>query len=296
MQFFKENWTLVAAAVGTWLSRVENETLQKIVSLLTIFAILLGLLDWGVRKIRGMARKQKPGSTIPEKIAGTQKPFKAVNMLDNPIEPGEKIGNFVDKISKDLNGGKNMKKFFKWIWYNKEQLGSIMYSVAILAISQLVIWADLVAVILPWLPATGATAMKVGICVLSAGFTALTVRNVCVKYGLSSIDTIDAVLAEKAQAASNKLTSEQKKALKSDIETLQQTLAKNIAELAEHEKALAEITTLFTADSSLVPDYARKKAELSAHIARFTAVIANIETKIAEYKAKLAGKTEAPKA
>lgn len=296
MQFLKDYWAVAAATAGAWLSRIRNETLQKIVSLLTILVIVLGLLDWGVRKIRGRVRKQKPGGDILEKIEGTQKPFKTVNMLDNPIEPGEKIGNFVDKISKDLNGGKNMKKFFKWLWYNKEQLGSILYSAAIITLSQIVIWKDLLWVVLPILPATGSTVVKVAIGLLSVGFTVLTVRNVCVKYGLSSLDTIDKVLAEKAQAATNKLTTEQKKALKANITTLQQTLEKNKAELTEHEKTLAEITTLFTADSTLVPDYARKKAELNAHVAHVTAVIANIEAKIAEYKAQLDGKTEAPKA
>lgn len=296
MQFFKEYWALIAAAVGAWLTQISNETLQKIVSLLTILAITLGLLDWGARKVSGKVRKKKPGSTILEKIEGTQKPFKTVNMLNNPVEPGEKIGNFVDKISKDFNGGTTMKKFFKWVWYNKEQLGSIAYSAAILVLSQMAIWTDLIAAFLPMLPPTGVLAVEITICVLSVAFTALTVRNVCVKYGLSSLDTIDAELAKRAQEAQNKLTAEQKKQLKQYIATLQKTLGQAKADHDKAETELAEISTLYNADNSLVPDYARKKAELTAQISRAAAVIANVETKIAAYKAQLDGKIETPKA
>ena len=189
-----------------------------------------------------------------------------------------------------------MKKFFKWVWYNKEQLGSIAYSVAILALSQAAIWTDLVAAFLPMLPPTGVLVVEIAICLLSIGFTALTVRNVCVKYGLSSLDTIDKVLAEKAEVKANKLTAEQKKQLKKYIATLQKTLNQAKAEHDEAERELAEIATLYSADSTLVPDYARKKAELTTKINHAAAVIANVETKIAAYKAQLDGKIETPKA
>lgn len=184
-----------------------------------------------------------------------------------------------------------MKKFFKWTWYNKEQLFSIMYSVALMALSQLAIWTDAVSAFLPELSATGAVIVKASICVVSILFTALTVRNVCVTYGLSSLDTIDKVLAKKAEAAAEKLSPEQKKQFKSYIATLQATLAKEKAELVAFEKALAEIEALFNADSSLVKNYVGQKAELTGKIAQATDIIKNVEAKIAEYKAQLDGKT-----
>ena len=299
MQYVKEYWAVIAAAAGVWLSRVDNEVLAKIVNLLTILAILIGLIDWAVRRICGRRKKkqqQENGLQVLEMIESTQKPFKTVQMLEDPMRTGESIGNFVDKISKEFKGEATMKKFFKWFWYNKEQLGSILYNVAILALSQVAIWTDLVAAFLPMLPPAAVIAVKVTICVLSVAFTALTVRNVCVKYGLSSLDTIDKVLAERAESAMNKLTPEQKKTLKAYIATLQQTLAQTKAEREEAEKALAEITTLFNADNSLVTNYAQLSAELNAQIAQAQTVTANVEAKIADYKAQLAGKTLEPKA
>ena len=300
MHILKENWVLLVAALGAWFSRIENETLQKIFSLLSIFALVLGLLDWGFRKIRGKERKQKteqePGGNILEKIEGTQKPFKTVNMLENPTEPGEKVGNFVDKISKELKGETNMKKFIKWVWYNKEQLFSIMYSVAIIALTQMAIWTDLAARLLPALSPVAIIIVKVVAGILSLAFTALTVRNVCVPYGLSSLDTIDKELAKRAEAAASKLTPEQKKKLKSYISTLQNTLSQAKGNLTAAEKALAEVNALYDADNSLVTNYAQRKAELTEEVARFTDVIANVESKIAEYKAQLDGKNPTPKA
>lgn len=291
MKFLKEMWAVLITAAAAWLSRIDNQELSKIVNLLTILVILIGLTDWAFRRRRGAAEKKKQENRrqVLDTIEGTQQSFKTVNMLEDPMGTSEKIGNFVDKISKRIGEGK-MKKFFKWVWYNKEQLFAIAYNVALLALSQLAIWTDAVMALMPALPPAGAIAVKVIIGVLSVGFTALTVRNVCVKYGLSSLDTIDQVLAEKAAEAANKLTPEQKKTIKSYIATLQTTLDKARTDLATAEKALAEITALFNADSTLVANYSGRKAELAREIDRSNAVIANVEGKIAEYKAQLSGK------
>ena len=287
----KDMWAVIAAAAMAWLSRIDNEILNTVVNLLTITVILIGLTDWAVRKICGRkAKKQNGRSDVLGKIEGTQKPFKTVNMLDNPMGTSEAIGNFVDKISDNLKGGAKMKKFIKWVWYNKEQLFSILYSVALMALSQMAIWTGLVTAILPQLPTTAVVVIKAVICGLSLAFTALTVRNVCVTYGLSSLDTIDKVLNERAKDAANKLTPEQKKTIKSYITTLNSAATQAKNDLAAAEKALAELTTLFNADSSLVVNYSQRKTDLNRQIDNFKALIANVEKRIADYKAQLSGK------
>ena len=292
MQYFREMWAVIATAAMAWLSHVDNNALNTIVNLLTILVIIIGLIDWAVRRFGG-GRKKKgtDGPQVLEMIEHTQKPFKTVRLLDNPVQAGENIGKFVDKLSKRLKGGKPMKKFFKWMWYNKEQLFSILYSVALMALSQMAIWTDLVASFLPELSPTAVTITQVAICVVSVAATALTVRNICVTYGLSSLDTINKVLSERAEAAAGKMSPDQKKTLKSYIATLQNTLTQAKADIAVAEKALAEVETLFSADPSLVANYPSRKAELSNKIAQSKAVITNVEAKIADYKAKLDGKT-----
>lgn len=296
MSYIKEMWAVIAAAAMAWLSRIDNNTLNIIVNLLTITVILIGLIDWAVRRIRNTAKNRKPRRPVIDIVESTQKPFKTVNMLENPMETSEKIGSFVDRISREFKGGAKMKKFFKWAWYNKEQLFSIAYSIALLALSQMAIWTDLVASLLPALSPVAVIIVKIAVCVISLAFTALTVRNVCVTYGLSSLDTIDRVLAERAEAETRKLTPEQKKTLKAYISTLQNTLNQTRAELTEAEKALAEVTALYNADNTLVANYSQRKSELTAKVARCNAVIANVESKIADYKAKLDGKNVTPKA
>ena len=293
MNFFKEMWAVFVAAVMAWISRIDNNMLNKIVNLLTILIILIGLTDWFIRKIKSnrATKKKQDKRQVLDLIENTQKPFKTVNMLDNPMETSEKIGNLVDKISKKI-GGETMKKFFKWLWYNKEQLFSILYNIALMVLSQIAVWTDLVSAIMPVKSPTAVIIVKVIICALSIAFTALTVRNICVKYGLSSLDTIDKVLAERAEVAASKLTDEQKKTIKSYITTLQNTLSQAKTELTTAEKALAEITTLFNADNSLVADYSIRKAALDKKIAHSNAVISNVEAKIAEYKSQLDGKNK----
>lgn len=291
MIYFRDMWAVIATAAMAWLTRIDNNFLNIIVNLLTILVIVIGLVDWAVRRFAGEKKKKsEEGRRLLEMVENTQKPFKTVSLLDNPVQAGESIGKFVDKISTKLKGGSTMKKFFKWVWYNKEQLFSILYSILMMALSQVAVWTDLVSSLLPELEDTSLIIVQVAICAVSVLATALTVRNVCVTYGLSSIDTIDKVLEERAKAAANNMTADQKKTLKSYITTLQSTLDSTKAELAEKEKALAVVTTLFNADSTLVADYNMKKSELNSQIEKAKAVIANVEAKIAEYKAQLSGK------
>ena len=189
-----------------------------------------------------------------------------------------------------------MKKTFKWIWYNKEQLLSIVYNVILIVLANFLMWTDLLngffESFVGW---QGALIIKIVALVLSLMFTALTVRNICVKYGLSSLSTIDAELEKRAKIEASKLTPEQKKTLKGYINSLQSALATAKKELSTAEAALAEITALFNADNSLVRDYASRKVDLEKKINYNKSVVENIESKIAEYKSQLDGKQNAEK-
>ena len=184
-----------------------------------------------------------------------------------------------------------MKNFFKWLWYNKEQLLSIVFNVIAITIANILMFTGYFdGLIVSYAGTPTATALKVVAAVLGVLFTALTVRNVCVKYGLSSLDTIDKVLEERAQSAANKLTSEQKKTLKAYISALDSKLKDAQAELAKAEANLVELNALYNVDRGLVANYANKKADLEKVIAQTKTVIANVTSKITEYKAQLAGK------
>lgn len=189
-----------------------------------------------------------------------------------------------------------MKKTFKWIWYNKEQLLSIVYNVVIIVLTNFLMWTDLLNGFFEGLVgAQGILIIKIAALVLSLMFTALTVRNICVKYGLSSLSTIDAELEERAKKKASKLTPEQKKTLKGYINSLQSALATAKNELSTAEAALANMTALFNASNSLVKDYASRKAELEKKIDHNKGVVENIESKIAEYKSQLDGKQNTEK-
>lgn len=292
MNFLLELWTVFASTVLGWFSAINNDVLETIANLLTILILIIALVEWRARKKAGKATKSQEKTQEKRQVLGlienTQKPLKVVHMLDNPMEPGERLGNLVDSISKTI-GGNKMKKFFKWLWYNKEQLLSIVYNVIIIAFANLAMFTDALAGIV----GIGVMPLyaKIIVAVVSLAFTVLTVRNVVVKYGLSSLDTIDAHLAKKAEEAANKLTPEQKKALKSAISTLQTNVNKAITDKTSALKTLSEITALFNADSTLVPDYGAQKQALERDITKATATIDSLEVKIVEYKAQLSGKS-----
>lgn len=288
MNFLIELWSVIVGSVISWLGSVNNEYLSKISNLLTILVILIGLTDWAVRKLRHKKANKNQQNAL-DSIENTQKPFRAVNMLNNPMGTGEKIGVLIEDTTK-LLGGSKMKKFIKWVWYNKEQLLSIAYNVVVIALANFLMWSDLLnGVVESFVGAQGVLAVKIVAIVISVAFAALTVRNVCVTYGLSSLDTIDKVLADKAAAAEKALTPEQKKQYKAYIATLQTALEKAKAEVATAKTELEKITALYNADNSLVTDFVVKRATYEKKIAASEAVVANIEGKIAEYKAFLNG-------
>ena len=287
-----EFWTVFIKPVLNWLNGLDNHLLDVIVNLLTILVIVVGLTNWIVKKITKKKRDKSENGNVIDTVSKAQKSFRTVDMLENPTKTGEKIGDMVDIISHEI-GGKKMSKFFKWLWYNKEQMFSILYNVLLLVLSQIATFAGLIEVIFPTLAGTGLIIVKVIICVVSVAFTALTVRNVCVKYGLSSLDTIDTVLAERAAEAAKKLSPEQRKAIKANISTLQEVLNNTVAKLTEQKEALIKITALYEADPNLVHDFEGKKAVYVSNIAEYEKVKANVEAKINAYKTALNGvKTE----
>ncbi len=195
-----------------------------------------------------------------------------------------------------------MKKVFKWIWYNKEQLLSIFYNVVAIVLSNIVMWTDTLngyvetlAQVPVFAHIGGDMAVKATAVVLSIGFAILTIRNVCVKYGLSDLDTIDKVLAERAAKKQNKLTAEQKKEYKGLITLLKGELVKATNDVKTAETELANITKTYTADNSLVSDFVIKRQTYEKKIANSKANIISIEEKIAEYKAILNGTKSANK-
>lgn len=201
-----------------------------------------------------------------------------------------------------------LKNFFKWIWYNKEQLVSIIYNAVALIAANFVIWTDTIneyiapvalnthfSAFAGFIGVEALMLVKIISIVLSVAFAILTVRNICVKYGLSSLETIDKVLAERAEQKKNKLTSAQKKQYKEIIATLNTELKKVTTAEAEAEAELEKITNIYNADSSLVTDFVVKKQTLERNIAHDKATINNIKNKISECKEILNGTKSASK-
>jgi flagellar biogenesis protein FliO len=114
VSFLAEIWAVIVSTALTWFEHLDNASLDKIVSLLTILAISIGLVDWTLRKFRNRAeKKEKRRNDIISAIEGIPKPFKAVDMLENPMGAGEKIGSTIEKITERFKQMK-IKKFFKF--------------------------------------------------------------------------------------------------------------------------------------------------------------------------------------
>ena len=286
-------WIIIVSSCLSWLSRIENNTLSKIANLLTILVISIGLIDWILRKMKCKSQKEIRRQEILSALENSQKPFRVVNMLEEPMGTSEKIGTIIEKTLNFIGGKTKMKKFFKWVWYNKEQLLSILYNVVLVGLANFVLLTDALDGVI------GVEAMplwvKICVAVVSLALTALTVRNVVVKYGLSSLTTIDNILKEKAEASARKLTPEQKEQYKVYLNVLYASLNNKKDELKKCTTELATITALFEADNLLVPNFVSTKTELESTIKSCETTIENINGKIDIYKGILSGKTRLEK-
>lgn len=223
-------------------------------------------------------------------VRKAHKSFRTLDLLENPESAGNQLGDVLYHTALEVKRMTKVKKFFKWVWYNKEQLGSIAFSAILYAATiYLTVWGELGATVIAWFPDnwTAINIVRVAIAAVAFLLTVLTIRNTCVKYGLSSLKTIDAVLTERAEAAAKRLPPEAKKEVKQALGVLK-------AQLQTLESRLYEITTEFNkvkclhdAVASMVPDYAAKAAAFDKEKAQLDASIATLKAKIEELAGSL---------
>lgn len=289
--------------------------MSKIVNLLTIAVLIIGLLDYMVRRLirNRHEKKQKQNAETSDNefeigleaelqamleppetteqdpnndnvihaITKTQKSFRTLELLENPTSAGEHLGAALCTVASEVKGMK-FKNFFKWLWYNKEQMGSILFNALVLVASQYLIWTKQITDIFH-VQGRALIAVEIVIGVVAVLGTALTIRNTCVKYGLSSLATVDEVLAKRAEEAAKRLTPEQKKTIKANIDILTEKLNTFRAELDEKTAAYEKIKCLHDADTSLVENYEAETAQYNKVKLSLEKVIATLETKIKEY-------------
>ena len=311
MHKLSQTWALAMGVFFQFLGAISNDILSKLVNLLTIAVLMIGLLDYLIRRLIKSKREKKqsveslmddeleldiedeppalsePSETNPTNdnvihaITKTQKSFRTLELLENPTSAGEHLGAALCTVASEVKGMK-FKNFFKWLWYNKEQMGSILFNALVLIASQYLIWTKQITDIFH-VEGRALLVLEIVIGVVAVLGTALTIRNTCVKYGLSSLATIDNVLAERAEEAAKQLTPEQRKTIKANIGVLSEKLNTFKNELAEKTAAYEKIKCLHDADASLVEGYEAETAQYNKLKLSLEKVIATLETKIKEY-------------
>ena len=127
MHKLSETWALAVGVFLQFFSYFNNEVLTKIVNLLTIAVLVIGLLDYFIRRLIRRRSKnksseeqedKKPQKTI-DTIKKTQKSFRTLELLENPLSAGKKLGAVIYHTALEVKHMK-IKNFFKWLWYNKE--------------------------------------------------------------------------------------------------------------------------------------------------------------------------------
>ena len=305
VQKLSDTWALSVGVVLQFFTAINNEILSGIINILTITVLLVGLIDYFVRKIRrrrkdeencedeevsattkkAKEKRKEKARIFTKTVRKAHKSFRTLDLLEKPESAGNHLGDTIYHVALEVKRMEKMKKFFKWVWYNKEQLGSIAFSAIVYAVTiYLTCMGELSGLLWSRMGdnLTKIYIVKGVVMGVAALLTILTIRNTCVKYGLSSLGTIDRVLAEKAEAAAQKLSPEAKKLIKQNLAVLNNQLRTLKARLSEISGEYNKIKCLHDTVASLVPDYATKAAAYEKESASLTEQITTLEAKIKE--------------
>lgn len=194
------------------------------ISLLTFFKVIL-------------AKKKAKG--ISDKLAMQQKSVKTINTALHPEQVGEELGN---AILFTINGGKKMKEklkaFFKVIYGNKFTTLSLLLNILYTGLAQYLLYSDTLKDF-PFF-----VEHKIICIIVATSISALWLILELVKdfkqLGFESLSELNEKWAERKEAKANKLTKEQRKLVKGEIDNLDTKIAEVLGYINEAEKRVKE--------------------------------------------------------
>lgn len=247
--FLKDYWNLYAPPIIStliaWLVDWNAGQMQTINQYIGVTISLICVLT--MFKFLIFPNKKK---NIVEQAVSSQK---SVRNMETGINPVGKIDETIVLIETGVKGGKKtmekIKKFFKWIWYYKEQLIGLIEPLLYATLVVYMYICDKFGFILNYLPDTMAVKISVKVIfgVLSAVFIFYTIRNQVKWVGVGSVATATEYLnkiIEKITSGST-LSDKTKTKIKEILKQLSKSLKNAEVELEKckiaYNKAVDEV-------------------------------------------------------
>lgn len=240
----KKNWNLwigLLVAIGVaWFNGYDKSKMDSFSSFLILLVTIVGFLSF----LKTLTTTKKGGANDCD-LASQKTRVSTIEIASNPYENGKEIARNVATTIEILKEGKAMskvKKFFKWLYFNKCTITNIIVSIVCVAfVNFMSLWGYLdryqVFQANPIL-------FKIIIGVGGILWTVLSIFCSINKLGAENLSEIDARLQAKANEKLSRLTPEQKKFVKENIKELQQALNQLKLEYDSAMKTVQSYTVL----------------------------------------------------
>ena len=213
----------------SFLSHWENEIIQTIYSTLILIFLLIGFL----KVLKSPNKENESNNQIRNKdnninlidlVVNQQKPFKAIELSQNPTQGGEELGEI---FLETMKGGKKkmekIKDFFKRVWGNKFTILSIVFSLFCVFACEYLYFADYF-LRFDWVE-NNQVVLNYVLPIVGIAYIVLNVFTTITKYGWENLKELQEKAYKKALEKASQLTKEQKAIVKNQMKEVKEQLS-----------------------------------------------------------------------
>lgn len=224
----------------------------------------------GIKELKSNRKNKK--ALINAKAKST------IDLASDPVGQAKKIVNYKKGIDKIM---KKVKEFFKWLWYNKLEIGDILFTLLMAfginyALFNEYIYSRFsVLESQKWIKWLGLLATLI--------YTFIDVWATISRLGINSLEEIDELIEAKNEKKLKQLPTSTKKLVKEKLSTFENELISNKRKLKDVEKAIVDLESILKLNIGSQEDMTKYTA-LQNEKSYLDNAIANIEQEITKYQ------------
>lgn len=283
----KKNWNLwvgLLVAIGVaWYNGYDKSKMDNFSSFLILLVTIVGFLSFLKTLTTTKSKELMESNTTSQKTRVSY-----IEVASNPYKQGQNLAKDIAttiEILREKKAMNKVKKFFKWLYFNKCTITNIVVSIACVSfVNFMSLWGYLDRY---QIFRTNPVLFKIIIGVGGVLWTALSVFCSINKLGAENLSEIDARLQAKANEKLSRLTPEQRKLVKENIKNLQEQLNKLKVESDGAMKIVQSFTVLKSIEGFDVSNQVESYEKACAIVSNNSSLITKLENEIAILKGKL---------
>lgn len=217
--------TVIGVGVGVMV-KWETEKIQQIYSVLILILLLMGFFKTLAKPKEAInsntqesVKTTQDNLDLVEFLISKQKPLQILELSQNPTQEGEELGEIF--LNQMKGGKKRMEKFinfWKNVWGNKFTILNILFNAFCVGTCEYLYFADYF-LRFNWV-SESQEVLNIVLPIIGILYLVLDVFTTITKYGWENLEELNIRYAEKALEKASRLTKEQKKVIKDNLNEL----------------------------------------------------------------------------